>query len=58
VVETQSGDISAYIPHQRHLHHRRPDLPRGRALPLGAATGDQRRALGLPRGRRRPVPRP
>ena len=31
-------------PDQRHLDHRRPDLPRGRPVPLGRAAGHQRRA--------------
>ena len=35
---------------KRDLDHRRPDLPRGRALPLGRPAGDQRRHLRLPRG--------
>ena len=29
-------------PHQRHLDHRRADLPRGRPVPLGRAPRDQR----------------
>ena len=41
-------------PDQRHLDHRRPDLPRVRPLLLGRAAGDQRRHLRLPRGRERP----
>ena len=40
-------------PDERHLDHRRPDLPRGRPVPLGRAPGDQRRHLGLARGRQR-----
>ena len=38
-------------PDQRHLDHRRPDLPRGGPVPLGRAAGDQRRHLGVARGR-------
>ena len=53
IIETQAGDVSAYVPDQRHLHHRRPDLPRGRPVPLGRAAGHQRGHLGVPRGRRR-----
>ena len=39
-------------PDQRHLHHRRPDLPARPALQVGRAAGGRRRHLGLPRGRR------
>ena len=41
-------------PDQRHLDHRRPDLPRERPLLLGRAPGRQRRHLGLARRRQRP----
>ena len=40
-------------PDQRHLDHRRPDLPRGRPVPLRCAARHQRGHLGVPRGRRR-----
>ena len=40
-------------PDQRHLDHRRPDLPRAEALLLGRAPGHQRRHLGVARGRQR-----
>ena len=40
-------------PDERHLDHRRPDLPRAEALLLGRAAGHQRRHLGLPRRRQR-----
>ena len=40
-------------PDQRHLDHRRPDLPRDRPVLLGRAPGGERRHLGLPRRRRR-----
>ena len=40
-------------PDQRHLDHRRPDLPRVRPLLLGREAGHQRRHLGLPGGRQR-----
>ena len=53
IIETQAGDVSAYVPDQRHLDHRRPDLPRGRPVPLGRAAGDQRGHLGVPGGRQR-----
>ena len=38
-------------PDQRHLDHRRPDLPRGRPVQPGRAPGDQRRQLGVARRR-------
>ena len=41
-------------PDQRDLDHRRPDLPRARAVQLGRATRHQRRNLGFSRGRQRP----
>ena len=41
-------------PDERHLDHRRADLPRAEAVLLGRAPGDQRRHLGLARGRQRP----
>ena len=40
-------------PDQRHLDHRRADLPRARPLQLGRAPGHQRRHLGVARGRQR-----
>ena len=56
-------------PDQRHLDHRRPDLPRERPVPPGRPSGDQRRQLGVARrrlgadqgdaaGRRHAAPRP
>ena len=36
-------------PDQRHLHHRRADLPRERSLLLGPAPGGERRHLGVSR---------
>ena len=36
-------------PDQRHLDHRRPDLPRDRPVLPGHPPGDQRRPLGQPR---------
>ena len=41
-------------PDQRHLDHRRADLPRVRPLLPGRPPGHQRRHLGLARRRRRP----
>ena len=38
-------------PDQRHLDHRRPDLPGGRPVQPGRAPGDQRRQLGVARRR-------
>ena len=40
-------------PDERHLDHRRPDLPRAEALLLGRAAGHQRRHLGVARRRQR-----
>ena len=40
-------------PDERHLDHRRADLPRAEAVLLGRAPGDQRRHLGVARGRQR-----
>ena len=40
-------------PDQRHLDHRRPDLPRVGPLLQGRPAGDQRRHLGLPGRRQR-----
>ena len=56
-------------PDQRHLDHRRPDLPRERPVPPGRPPGHQRRQLGVARrrlgadqgdapGRRHAAPRP
>ena len=39
-------------PDQRHLHHRRPDLPPRPALQVRRAAGGRRRHLGVPRRRR------
>ena len=40
-------------PDERHLDHRRPDLPGAEALLLRRAPGHQRGHLGVPRGRQR-----
>ena len=40
-------------PDERHLDHRRPDLPRAEALLLRRAPGHQRGHLGVPRRRQR-----
>ena len=40
-------------PDQRHLDHRRPDLPRARPVLLRRPAGDQRRHLGVARRRQR-----
>ncbi len=41
-------------PDQRHLDHRRPDLPRGRSVLLRHPAGRERRHLGVARRWRRP----
>ena len=41
-------------PDQRHLHHRRPDLPRDRPVLSGHPPGGERRSVGVARGLRRP----
>ena len=40
-------------PDERHLDHRRPDLPGAEPLQLGRAPGHQRGHLGVARGRQR-----
>ncbi len=52
-IETQAGDVSAYIPDQRDLDHRRPDLLAGGFVQLQREAGHRRRHLGQPRGRQR-----
>ena len=52
-IETQAGDVSAYIPDQRDFDYRRADLPRSRPVQQQPAPGHQRRYLGQPRGRQR-----
>ena len=37
-------------PDQRHLHHRRPDLPRDRPVLSGHPSGGERRSVGVARG--------
>ena len=54
IIETQAGDVSAYIPDERDLHHRRTDIPRVRSLLLRRAAGHQRGYLRVARGRQRP----
>ena len=48
VIETQAGDLSAVHPDQRHLDHRRPDLPGERPVPPGHPARHQRRATRSP----------
>ena len=54
VIETQAGRRRGLHPDERHLDHRRADLPRVRPLLLRRPAGDQRRRLRLARGRQRP----
>ena len=39
IIETQAGDVSAYIPDQRYFHYRRTDLPGDRAVPFRCYAG-------------------
>ena len=48
VIETQAGDVSRVHSDQRHLHHRRPDLPGAEPVPLRCSPGHQRRPVRLP----------
>ncbi len=45
------GRLVGVHPDQRHLDHRRPDLPRSGPLQPGRPPGDQRRQLGVARRR-------
>ena len=56
IIETQAGDVAAYVPTKRHLHHRRPDLPGIGPVQRRNPAGHQRRPLGIPCGRRRADP--
>ena len=48
IIETKAQRRLGLHPDQRHLHHRRSDLPRVRPLQLRRPSGDQRRYLRLP----------
>jgi F-type H+/Na+-transporting ATPase subunit alpha len=50
IIETQEGEVSAYIPNQRDLDYRWPDLPAARPVLQRRSSRDERRYLGLPRG--------
>ena len=50
IIETKAGDVSAYIPHQRDLHHRRADLLAGRSVQVGGASCGGRGHLRFPGG--------
>ena len=54
IIETQEGDVSAYIPTNVIDDHRRADLSPAGALLRRRAPRDQRGHLGQPRGRKRP----
>ena len=49
----QGGRRLGVHPHQRHLDHRRPDLPAGRPVQVRCASGGRRRHLGVPSRERR-----
>ena len=54
IVETQAGDVSAYIPTNIiSFDHRRPDIPGVRPLLLGTETCRKRRTVRFPCRRRR-----
>ena len=53
IIETQAGDVSAYIP-TNVIHHRRPDLPGERVVPQRRHAGGEPGHFGVPRGRQRP----
>ena len=53
VIETQAGDVSAYIPDQRHFHHRWADLPGDGTFLPWHPPGGERRPVGVARGLRR-----
>ena len=47
IIETKAGDICGLHPDERHLDHRRADLPRDGPVQLRRPSGDERRQLGL-----------
>ena len=54
IIETQAGDVSAYIPTNVISITRRPDLPAHRAVPLRRHARRQPGHFRQPRGRQRP----
>ena len=52
IIETQAGDVSAYVPTNVISHHRRADLRRAGAVQRGNPARSERRTLGVPRRRR------
>jgi F-type H+-transporting ATPase subunit alpha len=50
IIETQAGDVSGLHPDERHLDHRRPDLPRDRPVQRRPAARPEHRHLGVARG--------
>ena len=49
IIETQAGDVSAYIPDQRDFHHGRTDLSGNRFVLPRRASGHFRRTFGFTR---------
>ena len=54
LLERAGGRRFRLHPHQRHFHHRRPDLPGNRTVPQWYPSGYQPRYFGQPRRRFRP----
>ena len=49
IIETQAGDVSAYIPDERDFHHRRPDLSGNGFVLSGHPPGDFGRLVRVAR---------
>ena len=58
IIETQAGDVSAYIPTNVISHHRRSGLPRAQPVQRRCPPGHQRRPLGFRESAARPRSRP
>ena len=56
IIETQAGDVSAYIPNQRNFNYRRPDIPGAGVVQHRRSTGGERGLVRIPSWRSRPNP--